>query len=172
MKNIYIIFGVLVLCMFSLLFNSCTSPKDIPTAKNIDLNRYMGKWFEIARFENYFQKGKTDAVAEYTMLSDGTVKIVNTAKNIDGSSSSAKAIAYVPDLRDSSKLRVSFFWPFYADYWILDVSENYDWALVGSSDDSYLWILARQNTLPQATLEKILAKAKSLNYDTSLLIFD
>ena len=89
----------------------------------------MGKWHEIARFENSFQKGVRDSSAVYAMRDDGQIDVFNSGYDKDGNLRSAKGVAYVPDPAENSKIRVSFFYPFYADYYILELAPDYSWAL-------------------------------------------
>ena len=139
----------------------------------MDINRFMGKWYEIARFENWFEKGKFDASAEYFPLPDGRVKVVNSSSAESGKRSSVEGQAYIPDPRVPAKLRVSFFYPFYGDYWILELDDNYQWALVsGGNDDSLLWILARTPEISANLKEKICRLARARGYDTEKFVFN
>lgn len=143
----------------------------VETAKNVDIARYMGRWFEIARFENSFEKGLANVSAVYTLNGDNTVSVVNSGVKPDGEKTSVSGRAYAPDSSDFSKLRVSFFRPFYGDYYILELDGDYRWALVGGRDKSYLWILSRTPRIPEAELSKILEKARSRGYDAGRLMF-
>ena len=158
---------------FAVLVSACVSgggAKGVDTAEGVNLQKYMGKWYEIARYDNWFQKGLINSEAQYTLEGDKVV-VVNSARNPDGTCKTAKGRAYAPDASDPSKLRVSFFWPFYADYYILELAPDYSWSLVGSSDKGYLWILSRTKSMPKAELDKVLLLAKSRGYDTSKLIY-
>lgn len=162
-----VIFG-----LFGAFGVSCVSSESVPTAKNIDIDKYCGLWYEIARFDTRFQRGKYDSQAVYEKLDDGRIRIVNSAKNSDGERSSVEGIAYAPNTGDYSKLRVSFFFPFYGDYYILDVPPDYSWSIVGGASKDFLWILSRTPELPEDELSKILSKARSFGYDTSMLLFN
>ena len=162
---------ILALAAIALLA-SCATPPAIKTKKDVDLKSYMGKWHEIARFENSFQKGVRDSSAVYAMRDDGQIDVFNSGYDKDGNLRSAKGVAYVPDPAENSKTRVSFFYPFYADYYILELAPDYSWALVGSSSPDYLWVLSRTKTLPESALNEILALAKSRNYDVSKLKYN
>ena len=155
-----------------ILLNACSSVNDTPTAKNVDLKRYMGKWYEIARFDVSFQHGKFDSQADYVLLDNGKVSITNSGTDKYGNRSQAIATGYAPDPDNPSKLRISFFRPFYADYLILAIDPDYKWALVSGSGKGYLWILARTPTLPQETINEILAIAQKLGFDTSKLMYN
>lgn len=152
--------------------NACSSVNNIPTAKNVNLKRYMGKWYEIARFETSFQQGKFDSCAEYVLLDNGTVLITNSATDKNGKRTYAKARGYAPNPKDTSRLRISFFRPFYSDYLILALDSDYNWSLVGSTGKEYLWILSRTPVLPQNTINYIMQIAQNLGYDTSSLMFN
>ena len=162
----------IIALIFSAILGSCCSAEKPATVKNFNPQKYMGTWFEIARLQTSFQKGKFNSKAEYTLLDDNRIKILNSAENSKGESTSAKAIAYAPDKTDFSKLRVSFFWPFYSDYLVLYVDKDYTTALVGGAGKRYLWILSRTQNIDEIKLKEILQLAKSLGYDTSKLLFN
>lgn len=173
MGNLFrVLFGAAGLFTLSGCAGGVGDGGDVPTVKNFDPARYMGVWHEVARFENWFEKGMRAVKAEYSLNPDGTVSVVNSGVKGDGSKTSVRGEAYAPDKSDYSKLRVSFFWPFYGDYYILELDPDYQWALVGGRDKSYLWILARAPTLPAETLSAIKSKAAARGYDTGKFIFD
>ncbi len=168
-----VIIGVLAVAACAVFICACASKdssEEIKTAKGVDLEKYMGKWFEIARYENWFQKGLLNSEAQYSM-EDGKVLVVNSARTADGSIKIAKGKAYAPNPSDPSKLRVSFFWPFYSDYYILELADDYSWVLVGSSSKEYLWILSRSEFMDKAQLDKVLSLAEARGYDTSKLLY-
>ena len=166
------IIKTILVALTLITLNACSSVNNTPTAKNVNLKRYMGKWYEIARFETSFQRGKFDSQADYVLLDDGTVSITNSAIDKYGNRTKATAKGYAPDPNNPSKLRISFFRPFYADYLILALDPNYQWALVGGSGKDYLWILSRTPTLPKDTINQIIATAEKLKFDTSKLMFN
>jgi len=141
-----------------------------PTVSQVDLARYMGDWFEIARMPNPFQKQCERTTARYTLTGDGRFSVLNACLTPAGKRKSAKGRAKVVDFATGSKLKVSFFWPFYGDYWILDLDADYRWALVGTPNRKYLWVLCRSERMDPAVLERLLAKARSLGYDLGSLI--
>ena len=144
----------------------------LTTVSHVDLNRYMGEWYEIARYPNSFQKGCVGSKATYTLLDDGKVSVLNEC--YDGSFSgklrSAKGKAWVIDKKTNAKLKVSFFWPFSGDYWIIDLGKNYEYAVVGHPKRKYLWILSRTKTMEEKVYKAILSRLKDKQYDTSKLI--
>ncbi len=153
---------------------SCSGVRseEVKTAAGVDIIRYMGVWHEIARLPNSFENADLrNTKAAYVLEADGTVRVVNSGVDADGKRRYAEGRAYAPDKSDFSKLRVSFFWPFYGDYYILELAPDYGWALVGGRDKRYLWILARSASLPETTLSEILQLAKKRGYDTSKLVY-
>jgi apolipoprotein D and lipocalin family protein len=141
-----------------------------PTVPQVKLSRYMGDWFEIARLPNPFQKKCAQTTARYTLTKEGHFKILNGCLTPEGKQLEASGRAHVVELATGSKLRVTFFWPFYGDYWILDLDADYRWALVGTPDRKYLWVLSRNERMEDSRLETLLNKARTLGYDLSSLI--
>jgi apolipoprotein D and lipocalin family protein len=134
-------------------------------AKPVDLQRYLGRWFELARHENRFEKGLDSVTAEYALLPDGKLAIVNRGTR-DGKEQVREGRAIVADEATNAKLKVSFFGPIYAgDYWVLECGEDYDWAIVGEPSGRYLWVLAREPRPSAALVETILARVEALGYD-------
>ncbi|HPJ82564.1 MAG: lipocalin family protein [Bacteroidales bacterium] len=140
------------------------------TVKELDLDSYLGDWYEIARFDHSFERGLTRAKANYTLKDDGTVRVLNTGYK-DGKYDEAEAKAYRPDDKYPGALRVSFFLFFYSDYWVLDLDENYTFALIGSKKAKFLWILSRTPEMAPADLDRVLNKARSLGYNVDNLIW-
>lgn len=141
------------------------------TVKELDLQRYLGTWYEIARFDHRFERGLQGATATYSMRDDGKIKVLNQGfKNgLNGKLSVAEGKAKLTD--EPGKLKVSFFWFFYADYYVMELDENYQWALIGSKSDKYLWILSRTPQLADNVKNLILHHATKRGYDTSKLIW-
>jgi lipocalin len=141
------------------------------TVKELDLPRYLGTWYEIARFDHRFERGLQGVTATYSMRDDGKIKVLNQGyeNTLDGKLSVAEGKAKTTS--EPGKLKVSFFWIFYADYFVLELDENYQWVLIGSSSDKYLWILSRTPQLEEKVKNHILEKAKERGYDISKLIW-
>lgn len=153
----------------AMLFAGCESAKvDNSTVKSVDLNRYLGNWYEIARFDHSFERGIEYAMAHYTMRDDGKIDVLNTGIK-DGRAEDAKGIAKTTN--QPGLLRVSFFGPFFSDYRIMMLDENYQYVLVGGSTNRFLWILSRTPQLDEATLSLILAEAEHRGYDTTRLLW-
>ena len=153
-------------------FAACSkSDLDTSTVKQFDLSRYLGQWYEIARYDHSFEKGMESTMANYILQEDGTVVVLNTGwKN--GKYKIAEGKAKYPDpSADPGALRVSFFLFFYSDYNVMMVDENYQISLVGSKSDNFLWILSRTPIPDQDLLNAVLAEAESRGYDLSKLIW-
>lgn len=147
---------------------------DTRTVKEVDLNRYMGMWYEIARMNHRFERGLVGPTAEYSLKANGKIRVINRGYKgtLNGKLKTAKGKAYIPDPAVPGKLRVSFFPFIYSDYYILELEpEHYEWVLVGSSSPRYLWILSRTPQLPEETVSRILTRARVRGYDVNALIF-
>ena len=135
---------------------------------SLDLGRYLGKWYEIARYDHKFERGLNFATANYSLMKDGKIKVVNSGIK-DGKLKRSVGKAKFTD--NPGLLRVSFFGPFYSDYRIMMLSKDYKYALVGSKSAKYLWILSRTPAVPEGTLNHILVEAANRGYDISKLIW-
>lgn len=161
--------SILVASLLCLAPCSCKSQKvDNSTVKTLDLGRYLGTWYEIARFDHSFERGLSYAKAQYSINSDGTV-LVNNSGIKNGKYKMSTGKAKITDT--AGLLRVSFFWPFYSDYRVMMLSDDYNYALVGSGSSKYLWILSRTPKVPADVLQQILNVATERGYDTSKLIW-
>ena len=140
------------------------------TIDNLDLKRYMGRWYELARYDHRFERNMERCEAFYTLEPDGMIAVRNSG--IDAKTGMLRITDGKAKLgKQPGQLRVSFFLFFYSDYNILALGEDYDWALVGSKSPKYLWILSRTPSLPESTLEYILSEADARGYDTDGLIW-
>ncbi|MFP4556481.1 MAG: lipocalin family protein [Bacteroidales bacterium] len=157
-----------------LLTSGCSAVKNqqkMHPTKDINIEQFMGTWYEIARFPHRFERNLVGVTANYKLNENGKVEVINKGHKhtLDGKVKKAKAFAKIPNPEETGRLKVYFFWPFGADYLILDIDEEYTWALVGSSSPDYLWILSRTAQLPHDTYQKIVQKAKSIGYDINKL---
>ncbi len=143
---------------------------DNTTVRQLDLKRFMGRWYEIARYDHKFERGMTNVTATYTLLDNGRIEVVNEGLK-DGKRKTANGKGKLPDASDPGKLKVAFFLWFYADYYVLDIAPDYSYALVGSSSDKYLWIMSRTKALPQSVLTGLLDNLQRRGYDTTKLIW-
>ena len=133
----------------------------------VDLNRYLGMWYEIASYPSWFQKGCTASTAEYSLLSDGKIQVINRCHkdSLEGPLKVSKGKAEVADTATNAKLKVWFFWPFKGNYWIIDLSPDYQWVVVGEPSRKYLWILSRTPTMDEAVYQEILERLPQKGYD-------
>lgn len=154
-----------------LLLTADTVMAQRPFIKDLDRERYLGTWYEIARFPHSFEKGLVGVTATYSMRSDGKIKVENAGfmNSLDGERKVALGKAKIAGKPTDGHLKVSFFLFFYADYFIMDLDPEYRWALIGSKSDKYLWILSRTPQLDDQTYNMILNKARGLGYDLKLL---
>ena len=158
---------------------ACTNAKiqdsmiDKTVVKELDLQKYLGIWYEIARYNHSFERGLVGVTANYSIREDGKIKVQNSGykRRLDGRFSKATGKAFTPDPEmEPGKLKVSFFWNFYGDYFVMDLDENYQWVIIGSSSDNYLWILSRTPQLEPGLYDELLSKIKMRGYDLSQLI--
>ena len=166
MKNLLTTLIIMCLCFFT----GCNAQTKVDNSVSGDLNldKYLGDWYEIARFEHKFERGIQYCKANYSLREDGKVTVLNTGIK-DGKPSKAKGKAKFTD--NPRILRVSFFGPFYGDYRIMLLDPDYQWVLVGGSDESYLWILARTPKISDEVKETILSEATRRGYDVGKLIW-
>jgi lipocalin len=140
------------------------------SVSDVDIDRYLGTWYEIARFPHTFEKGLNGVTANYSKRKDGKITVVNKGYNSAGKLKTAKGKAKIPDPAEPGKLKVSFFLFFYGDYFIMELDKNYQWALVGSSSPNYLWILSRTPEIDDALYLGLKKKLEERGYDLSKLI--
>ena len=152
-------------------FMACTKDFDNSTVSEFDLSRYLGEWYEIARYDHSFERGMDNTMAEYILQDDGKVFVLNTGwKN--GKFKVAEGKAKYPDPSENpGALKVSFFLFFYSEYNVMMVDENYQISLVGSKAEKYLWILSRTPVPDPVLLDMIIEEATRRGYDTSELIW-
>ncbi|MBQ9285688.1 MAG: lipocalin family protein [Bacteroidaceae bacterium] len=146
----------------------CRLTVDNSVVRELDLDRFLGSWYEVARFDHFFERGMSQTKANYVLREDGDIDVINTGfKNGKPKTAKGKAkLTSTPAL-----LRVSFFGPFYSDYRVMLVAADYRYILIGSGSDGYLWILSRTPQLPESDRTAILNEAKRRGYDTNKLIW-
>lgn len=167
--------NVIFILALILVMGSCkgqNSMIDKTVVKELDIERYLGKWYEIARYDHKFERGLVGVTATYSYREDGKIKVLNAGfkETLDGEKSEAIGKAKIPDPNMPSKLKVSFFWFFYGDYFVLELDEDYQWALIGSSSDKYLWILSRTPQIDESLYRELLNKLTDRGYDVDKLI--
>lgn len=141
-------------------------------AKAVDLNRYLGLWYEVGRYENGFERGCEAVTAEYVRREDGLIGILNTCRQggVEGQIKSSQGRARIVAGSDNARLKVSFFGPFYlGDYWVLDRADDYSWAIIGEPSGRYLWLMSRTVPVSEPTRATLMERAKGLGYDLSLV---
>jgi len=152
-----------------------TSGPPVQTVAAVDLQRYLGRWYEIARFPNTFQDGRgrrcVQTTATYGLRPDGQISVENRCLDAaDGNREiSASGRAYVVEGSNNARLRVTFFWPFYGDYWVIGLDPDYRWAVVGAPGRDYLWILSRTPTMTAADRAAAEATARAQGFDIGRL---
>lgn len=160
------------------LFLACTAfapaaeDKPLATVPSVDLQRYMGLWYEIASFPQRFQKGCHCTTAEYSMTDKGYVRVVNTCRkdSAEGKVKAANGKAFVVEGSGNAKLKVQFFWPFRGDYWIIDLAADYSHAVVGDPSRKYLWILARTPKMDETLYREIVSRIAAKGFDVAKLV--
>jgi apolipoprotein D and lipocalin family protein len=162
------------LLVVSLTLAGCTQlPEGIEPVEGLEINRYLGKWYEIARLDNRFEKGLNNVTAQYTLRSDGGIEVINSgysARNNEWTSAQGKA--YFAGEKGKGHLKVSFFGPFYSSYVIFELDKTgYQYAFVCGYNRNYLWLLARQPRIHKGVIEHFLDKAKSLGFAADEIIF-
>ena len=161
--------------LVSVLFlQSCTGvPDNVEPVGNFELTRYLGKWYEIARYDHSFEEGLSDVTATYSMREDGGVKVINRGFSSEENTwDEAEGRAYFVKSPSIGHLKVSFFGPFYASYVIMDLDkDDYQYALITGPDKEYLWLLARSPELSPQIKTRLLNQAQTAGYDTDKLIW-
>ncbi|HZW38090.1 MAG TPA: lipocalin family protein [Ignavibacteriaceae bacterium] len=167
--------AIILVLLFSLAIFSQNN-KEPETVKKVDLKKYIGKWYEIAKIPNSFQKQCVrGTTAEYSLENDGKIKVVNSCIDEDGKRDEADGVAKIVDKQSNSKLEVSFVsflgWrPFWGDYWILGLGPNYEYSVVGTPDRKYGWILGREKKLTEKQLNEAYEILKKNGYDVKKFI--
>ena len=147
------------------------STKSIPPVPALDLNRYLGTWYEIYRLPHKFEKDLIKVTATYSLRKDGKIQVLNRGyKPSKGRWSDAKGKAWIPDPQVPARLKVSFFWPFSAEYKIIRLDSDYRWALVTSGSTDYLWLLSRTPVMEEALVDSLTRFAAHNGFDTGRLI--
>lgn len=171
MKRIFKYLSILSAGIF--LFGCGGNYPPLETVESVDIQRYLGKWYEIALLPNRFEEGCYCTTAEYSLIDEETIRVINSCnkESADGKLDQAKGKAFVVEGSNNSKLKVQFFWPFKGDYWILELDEDYQYVLVGSPSRKYLWILARTPQLDLDVIDRLLTSAEQKGFDTSKIIY-
>ena len=150
-------------------FKVSAQQKPLQTVSHVDIERYMGKWYEIAKYPNRFQKNCVAATANYRLMEDGNVEVINTCRkdSVDGELKDITGKAWVVDKETNAKLKVQFFWPFSGAYWIIELDKDYQYVVVGHPKRKFLWILARTPKIDDSLYKTLMQKIKVQGYDLS-----
>jgi apolipoprotein D and lipocalin family protein len=146
--------------------------QELPTVPVVDIQRYAGTWYEIARLPNSFEKDIKCITATYTLDKPGKISVLNQGRKISNPAklNSIKGYARIPDAKYPGRLKVTFFWPFAGDYYIIDLDKDYQYALVGAPSRKYLWILSRNPKIDPALYDQLIKKAQTLGFETAVMI--
>ena len=151
------------------MITSTLNAQTLQTVTYVDLNKYSGKWYEIASYPQRFQKGCHCTTAEYTFSAKGYVIVENRCNrnSVNGKLSYIKGKAFVENNSGNAKLKVQFFWPFKGKYWIIDLASDYSYAVVSHPNKKYLWILSRTSKMDDTVYQQIISRLKSKGFDLS-----
>jgi apolipoprotein D and lipocalin family protein len=159
--------------MLAMLLGGCVGkPDNITPVTPFDGNKYLGKWYEIARLDHSFERGLSQVTADYSKRDDGGIKVINRGYNAAKSEwKESEGKAYYVESPDVAYLKVSFFGPVYGSYIVFDLAPDYSYSMISGPDKSYLWILSRTPQMDEATKKRLVDKAQALGFDTSKLIY-
>jgi len=155
-----------------LMFSTISIAQDLETVSTVDLQKYSGKWFEIASFPQPFQKGCNCTTAEYTLTTKDYLIVENRCKkdSINGKALYIKGKVFAEKNMGNAKLKVQFFWPFKGKYWIIDLAPDYSYTVVGHPNRNYLWILSRTATMDDFLYQEIVSRIEAKGYDVSKIL--
>jgi apolipoprotein D and lipocalin family protein len=156
--------------VFVAAFGFGDSEPPLATVPHVEVARYLGRWYEIARYPNRFEKQcDRDVSATYALREDGKISVQNACVKRDGSLDQSKGWAKIVDASTNAKLKVTFFWPFFGDYWVLELGHNYEYAVIGEPGRKYLWILSRTPAMSDAQYREIAGRLSAKGYDAGKL---
>jgi apolipoprotein D and lipocalin family protein len=163
MKNVLLILVLGILGLAS----AKAQDKPLEVVDHVDLERYLGTWYEIATIPQRFQKGCVGVTATYSLRTDGKIRVINRCRKetLDGPLRDVEGKAWVVDKTTNAKLKVQFFWPFSGDYWIIELDPDYRWAVVGHPKRNYLWILSRTPRIDPALYDDLIDRIGNKGYD-------
>lgn len=142
---------------------------ELKTVEYVDIERYMGTWYEIAKFPQRFEDGLVGITATYSLLPNGKVRVLNRGYvgDFNGKLKTARGKAWVVDKKTNAKLKVSFFWPFAGDYWVIELGKDYEYAVVSEGTRQYLWILSRTPKMGVQVYDGIVGRLRDNGFDVS-----
>lgn len=148
----------------------CGQKQDLPTIENFELNKYLGTWYEVQRLPNSFEKNLKCVTATYSLRDNGKINVYNKGVNSKtGKTDDITGYATVPNAKKPAQLKVTFFWPFGGDYYVIDLDSSYTTALVGVPNRKYLWLLSREPDIEESRLQQMLKVAKDQGFDVDAL---
>ncbi len=170
-KTTAALIGVGALLALAGVTTAHAASNELPTVAKVDLKRYLGKWYEISKYPAWFEKDcDRDTTAEYSLKEDGDIEVVNSCTTKEGKRKVSKGTAKIVDSETNAKLKVTFFWPFYGKYWIIDLDPNYQWVVVGEPSRKYLWVLSRTPKLDDKLYREIADRLPAKGYDPVKLV--
>ena len=169
LKTVLIVGGAVAgAAVYALIDRTIDAPRSVDS---VDLARYAGQWYEIARYPNRWQRQCAgEATTRYSPPTKGKLKLVNSWRKFDGGWERTEATARVVDKRSNAKLKVSFFWPIPGDYWILDLGKEYEYAVIGEPTRRYLWVMSRTPQIAEAKYHEIVTRLEARGFDTAKLV--
>jgi len=157
--------------LLAMVLAACATQTPLATVPHVDLQRYSGTWYEIARYPNRFEGDCVAVCAAYAVRPDGRIDVLNACRQgrFDGPAQEVRGVARAVEDASNAKLRVQFFWPFSGDYWIIGLDADYQWAVVGTPSRDYLWILSRAPHMHGALYRQLVEDAAALGFDPGRL---
>lgn len=153
------------------MLSACGSTKDLPTVKELDINQYAGTWYEISRLPNSFEKNLDCVTATYRVKDNGKIEVINRGRKTDSNKwKDIKGSARVKDPAYPGRLKVTFFWHFAGDYYVMERNGDYTVALVGSPTRNFLWVLSKSPEMEPTYYQELLKKARDEGFDTDQMI--
>lgn len=161
--------GILIVFLISAVAAARAETRPLEVVPFVDVQKYLGTWFEIATIPQRFQKGCVGVTARYSLRDDGDIEVINACRKetLNGKARSIRGKAWIVDKTTNAKLKVRFFWPFSGDYWIIELDDDYEWAVVGHPNRKYYWILSRAPQMDPEVYEELIRRAAAKGYDTS-----
>jgi apolipoprotein D and lipocalin family protein len=163
-----------VLLFYVFLLSACLGMPDlVKPVSDFELNKYLGKWYEIARLDHSFERGLSQVTAKYSLQSDGSVKVINRGFSADDNEwKEAEGKAYFVNSNNEGYLKVSFFGPFYGSYVIFELDkEKYEYAFISGPDLDYLWLLSRAPTVTPEVIKKFISMSEERGFDTEKIVY-
>jgi apolipoprotein D and lipocalin family protein len=163
----------LIFAVSSLLLTGCLGmPKTVEPVDNFELNKYLGKWYEIARLDHSFERGLSQVTADYSLRNDGGVRVINKGFSAENNEwKEAEGKSYFVDSSTEGYLKVSFFGPFYGSYVVFELDDNYQYAFVSGPNTDYLWLLSRTPSVDASVIEKFESMSKARGFKTQDILY-